>query len=249
MSTYLSYYIEFKNDNKWNLVSILVPKGKLKYGEVKRFLDVNGTEYHLTYENWIQGTVRDIFSTNGWYDAPFTSRGFPDDMSDELKNLLEEEKLREWEEQKKYIDSDFEYDKNFNKKIPRTRPISIEKDFVDYKYDKTYATLEEVSLFYQKELLKAKDALKKQFEKDSFAKINEKLDYIQECVLTGHVPDKKKSKKKKSDEDYDQTPELEEDINNIEIIGSWIDGIVAIVDFYTDSWYDLNDIRVICYIS
>lgn len=248
MSSYLNYYIEFKKDDKWNLVSILTPKEKLSYDGYKRFLDVNGTEYHLTYENWKQGTVRDIFSTHGWYNAPFTSRGFPNDMSDELKNLLEEEKLREWEEQKKSIDPDFEYDKNF-KKVPRTRPISIEEDFMDYKYDKTYATIEEISLFYQKELSKAKNALKKQLEKDSFTKINEKLDYIQECVLTGHVPDKKKSKKKESDDDYDPIPELEENISDIEFIGSWIDGINAIMDFYTDYWYDLNNIRVICYIS
>ena len=218
MSTYLNYYIEFKDDDKWNLVSILTPREKLGYDECKRFLNFNGTEYHLTYKNWKQGTIRDIFSTRGWYNAPFTGRGFPNSMSNELKNLLDEEKLRE-------------------------------EDFEDYKFDKTYATLEEISLFYRKELSKAKDALKKQLEEDSFAKINEKLDYIQECVLTGCVPDKKKSKKKKSDDDYDPIPELEENISNIELIGSWIDGISAIVDFYTDCWYDFNDIRVICYIS
>lgn len=218
MSTYLNYYIEFKDDDKWNLVSILTPREKLGYDECKRFFNVNGTEYHLAYKNWKQGTVREIFSTRGWYNAPFTNRGFPNSMSDELKNLLEEEKLRE-------------------------------EDFGDYKFDKTYATLEEISLFYRKEISKAKDALKKQLEEDSFAKINEKLDYIQECVLTGRVPDKKKSKKKKSDDDYDPIPELEENISNIELIGSWIDGISAIVDFYTDCSYDFNDIRVICYIS
>lgn len=246
MSSYLNYYIEFKKDNKWNLVSILTPREKLSYSECKRFLNINGTEYHLTYENWKQGTVRDILSTHGWYDAPFTGRGFPNDMSDELKNLLEEEKLRVWEEQKKSIDPDFEYDKNFNR-VPRTKPISIEEDFRDYKYDKTYATLEEVSLFYQKELSKAKDALKKQLEKDSFEKLNDRIDILETIIETGHKP--KKSSKKESDDDYDPIPELEENINDIEIIGSWIDGIREIVDFYTDYWYDFNNIRVICYIS
>lgn len=246
MSSYLNYYIEFKKDDKWNLVSILTPRDKINYAECKRFLNLDGTEYHLTYENWKQGTVRDIFSTHGWYDAPFTSRGFPNDMSEELKSLLEEEKLREWEEQKKSIDPDFEYDKNFNR-IPRTRPISIENDFRDYKYDKTYATLEEICLFYQKELSKAKDALKKQLEKNSFAKLNDRIDMLETLIETGNKP--KRSVKKESDDDYDPIPELEENISDIEIIGSWIDGINAIVDFYTDYWYDLNDIRVICYIS
>lgn len=246
MSTYLNYYIEFKKDDKWNLVTILTPREKINYAECKRFLNLDGTEYHLTYENWKQGTVRDIFSSHGWYNTKFTSRGFPNDMSDELKNLLEEEKLREWEEQKKSIDPDFEYDKNFNR-VPRTRPISIEEDFRDYKYDKTYATLEEVSLFYQKEFSKAKDALNKQLEKDSFAKLNDRIDKLEKFIVTGKKP--KKSTKKESDDDYDPIPELEENISDIELIGSWIDGISAIVDFYTDSWYDLNDIRVICYIS
>ena len=246
MSSYLNYYIEFKNGDKWNLVSILAPKEKLNYDGYKRFLNLDGTEYHLTYENWKQGIVRDIFSTHGWYDAPFTSRGFPNDMSDELKNLLEEEKLREWEEQKKTIDPDFEYDKNFNR-VPRTKPISIEEDYRDYRYDKTYATLEEILLFYQKELSRAKDALKKQLEKDSFAKLNDRIDRLEKLIETGKKP--KKSSKKEPDDDYDPIPELEENISDIELIGSWIDGINAIVDFYTDSWYDLNDIRVICYIS
>lgn len=241
MSTYLNYYIEFKKDDKWNLVSIFTPKEKLAYADhYKNLVNIKGKEYHFTYESWKQGMVRDMFSSHGWYEAPFTSRGFPKDMSDELKDLLEAEKLREWEEQKKNLDPDFEYDNNF-KKVPRTRPISIEEDYREYKYDKTCATLEEISLYYQKELTKAKGELKKHLEKDSFELISEKLD----CLLNGT----KYKKKKESENDYNPIAEIEENINDIEIIGSWIDGISAIVDFYTDSWYDLNNIRVICYIS
>lgn len=246
MSTYLNYYIEFKKDDRWNLVSILTPKEKLSYNDYKKFVDVNGTEYHLTYECCKQGIIRDIFSNYGWCDAPFTDRGFPDDMSDELKNLLKEEKFREWEEQKKSIDPDFVYDTNL-KRVPRTRPISMEEDFKDYKYNKTYATLAEIALFYQKEISKTKDALKKQLEKDSFAKLNDRIDALEKLIETGKKP--KKSTKKEMDDYYNPIQELEENISDIEFINSWIDGISAIVDFYTDSWYDLNDIRVICYIS
>jgi len=246
MSTYLNYYIEFKKDDRWNLVSILTPKEKLSYNNYKKFVDVNGTEYHLTYECCKQGIIRDIFSNHGWYDAPFADRGFPDDISDELKNLLKEEKFREWEEQKKSIDPDFVYNTNL-KRVPRTRPISMEEDFKDYKYNKTYATLAEIALFYQKEISKAKDALKKQLEKDSFAKLNDRIDALEKLIETGKKP--KKSTKKEMDDYYNPIQELEENISDIEFINSWIDGISAIVDFYTDSWYDLNDIRVICYIS
>lgn len=246
MSTYLNYYIEFKKDDKWNLVSTLTPKEKLRYSDYMEFLDINGTEYHLTYECCKQGIIRDIFSTYGWYDIPFTDRGFPDDMSNELKNLLEEEKLREWEEQKKFIDPDFVYDTNL-KRVPRTRPISIEEDFKDYKYNKTYATLAEISLFYQKEISKAKDDLKRQLEKDLFAKLNDRIDALEKLIETGKK--QKKITKKEMDDDYNLIQELEENISDIEFINSWINGINAIVDFYTDSWYDLNDIRVICYIS
>lgn len=67
MSSYLCYRIEVKQGDKWIPVIF------------------NGS----LYTNSKQGMIRDHLSSRGWYNCPFTSRGLPDDVSQEVKESVE----------------------------------------------------------------------------------------------------------------------------------------------------------------
>lgn len=252
MGVYLSYFIEYKKrkDDKWRLVSMLVPTEKHCYPEYHEKKTIDGVEHCLSLVADKQGYIRDVFSSRGWYDAPFTGRGFPEDMSAELKEYLERCKISEFEEQKKNTDPDFEYKivGGIYTKVPRTEPLSIEKDYVDYRYDKTYATLTELSAFQVKQVMEAKKRIEEEQDKDKYTKLNERIDELQELILTGKKPQLKEPSE--NDEDnYDVMPELEEELDDATFLGEWIYGINAIVDFYNGGWNDYEDIRVIAYLS
>ncbi len=67
MSYSIFYTIEIKQNNKW------VPA--IFSGKV--------------YYNTRQDIVRDHLSYHGWYDCPFTQRGLPNDISNEIKEFVE----------------------------------------------------------------------------------------------------------------------------------------------------------------
>ena len=247
MSTHLNYYIEYREcpKDEWKLVSMMVPTSKHSYPEYCKKRIIDGVEHCISISESKQGHVRDVFSTHGWYDAPFTGRGFPEDMSQELKDYLEQCKTEEWESQKKDLDPDYEY-KIINgvyTKVPRTEPLSIEKDYSDYRYDKTYVTLSELSEFQVKEVAKAEKRINDEKYKDSFTKLNERIDALETLIVTGKKPESKESEKK--EEDYSYIAELEEEFDDAKWLGEWIYGINAIVDFYSGGWNDYENIRII----
>lgn len=249
MSSYLNYYIEYKRNNKWNLLYALVPEESIDYPECySKFEFGEHKTFRMVLEDSSQGYIRDTMSDHGWSNAPFTGRGFPEDMSEALATHIDLEKQSEWEEQKKNLDPDFEYKGYSLEKVPRTEPLSFEKDYRDYRYDKTYATLEELNNFYLKELDKAKKAIEKYNEDKSFNRLEKKLDDLEQFIKTGKETKPKKKKPEEID-DYDSLPDLEENLQDVELLGNWINGINMIVDFLTCSWNDLEDIRIISYIS
>lgn len=87
-------YIEYKKNSKspWRWIRPLMPSQDVDWAEKdpSYMVDVNGTgnkeEYKFVYELSKQGTIRDLFNDN---DIDFNDRGFPADMSEELKKFIE----------------------------------------------------------------------------------------------------------------------------------------------------------------
>lgn len=130
MGTYLTYFLEYKDraTNRWKNVFSLVQKPDYEYPENTTNITFgeyayNGNGYTresdkflllertfcVANHNCIQGHIRDVFSAHGWYDEPFTGRGFPEDMSQELKCFIHNQELEAFEDDKQYIDPDKEW--------------------------------------------------------------------------------------------------------------------------------------------
>ena len=87
-------YIEYrKNPNSpWRWIRPMMPSQDVQWAnrEPEYMVDVNGNDnkqpYKFVYELAKQGTIRDLFND---HDVEFNDRGFPSDMSDELKYFIE----------------------------------------------------------------------------------------------------------------------------------------------------------------
>ena len=92
-------YIEYRknNDSPWRWVRPLMPSQDIDWAEDDPgyMVDTNGTEnkeeYKFVYELSKQGIVRDLFNDN---DVDFNGRGFPKDMSEDLKKFIESDPER-----------------------------------------------------------------------------------------------------------------------------------------------------------
>ena len=87
-------YIEYRKNDKspWRWVRPLMPSQDVHWSdkEPQYMVDVNGTgnkePYKFVYELSKQGIVRDLFND---HDVDFNDRGFPEDMSEDLKKFME----------------------------------------------------------------------------------------------------------------------------------------------------------------
>lgn len=87
-------YIEYRKNDKspWRWVRPLMPSQDVYWSdkEPQYMVDINGTgnkePYKFVYELTKQGIVRDLF---GDHDVDFNDRGFPSDMSEDLKKFME----------------------------------------------------------------------------------------------------------------------------------------------------------------
>lgn len=87
-------YIEYRKNDKspWRWVRPLMPSQDVRWSdkEPQYMVDVNGTgnkePYKFAYELSKQGIVRDLFND---HDVDFNDRGFPNDMSEDLKKFME----------------------------------------------------------------------------------------------------------------------------------------------------------------
>ena len=92
-------YIEYRknNDSPWRWVRPLMPSQDIDWAEddPAYMVDTTGTdnkeEYKFVYELSKQGSVRDLLND---YDVDFNDRGFPKDMSEELKKFMESDPER-----------------------------------------------------------------------------------------------------------------------------------------------------------
>ena len=89
-------YIEYRKNDKspWRWVRPMMPSQDVQWSEYDQeyMVDVNNTDnkepYKFTYELTKQGMVRDLFNDS---DVDFNNRGFPGDMSEDLKKFMEDD--------------------------------------------------------------------------------------------------------------------------------------------------------------
>ena len=87
-------YVEYRKNDKspWRWIRPLMPSQDVYWAEKEPqyMVDVNGTgnkePYKFVYELSKQGIVRDLFND---HDVDFNDRGFPSDMSEDLKKFME----------------------------------------------------------------------------------------------------------------------------------------------------------------
>ena len=92
-------YIEYRKnaDSPWRWIRPLMPSQDIDWAENDPgyMVDTTGTdnkeEYKFVYELSKQGSVRDLLND---YDVEFNDRGFPKDMSEELKKFMDSDPER-----------------------------------------------------------------------------------------------------------------------------------------------------------
>lgn len=213
-------YIEYrKNSNSpWRWVRPLMPAQDIDWAEDDPgyMVDTTGTdnkeEYKFVYELDKQGTIRDLLND---YDVDFNERGFPKDMSEELKKFIESDPER--------------FDGIWGKSYASLQEII---DCVNLKIKTTEAHKQEcmntqnnVSIHQKLNLIMK-----------SLGGINVQSDLLN---------DASKKEESEDDYDYDYIREYDELIEDYKWCLSFFEGINQIVDFCTNSWTDATDIRII----
>ena len=213
-------YIEYrKNGNSpWRWVRPLMPAQDIDWAEDDPgyMVDTTGTdnkeEYKFVYELDKQGTIRDLLND---YDVDFNERGFPKDMSEELKKFIESDPER--------------FDGIWGKSYASLQEII---DCINLKIKTTEAHKQEcmntqnnVSIHQKLNLIMK-----------SLGGINVQSDLLN---------DASKKEESEDDYDYDYIREYDELIDDYKWCLSFFEGINQIVDFCTNSWADATDIRII----
>ena len=213
-------YIEYrKNSNSpWRWIRPLMPAQDIDWAENDPgyMVDTTGTdnkeEYKFVYELDKQGTIRDLLND---YDVDFNERGFPKDMSEELKKFIESDPER--------------FDGIWGKSYASLQEII---DCVNLKIKTTEAHKQEcmntqnnVSIHQKLNLIMK-----------SLGGINVQSDLLN---------DASKKEESEDDYDYDYISEYNELIDDYKWCLSFFEGINQIVDFCTNSWTDATDIRII----
>ena len=213
-------YIEYrKNSNSpWRWVRPLMPAQDIDWAEDDPgyMVDTTGTdnkeEYKFVYELDKQGTIRDLLND---YDVDFNERGFPKDMSEELKKFMESDPER--------------FDGIWGKSYASLQEII---DCVNLKIKTTEAHKQEcmntqnnVSIHQKLNLIMK-----------SLGGINVQSDLLN---------DASKKEESEDEDDYDYISEYNELIDDYKWCLSFFEGINQIVDFCTNSWTDESNIRII----
>ena len=213
-------YIEYrKNGNSpWRWIRPLMPAQDIDWAENDPgyMVDTTGTdnkeEYKFVYELDKQGTIRDLLND---YDVDFNERGFPKDMSEELKKFIESDPER--------------FDGIWGKSYASLQEII---DCVNLKIKTTEAHKQEcmntqnnVSIHQKLNLIMK-----------SLGGINVQSDLLNDAF---------KKEESEDEDDYDYISEYNELIDDYKWCLSFFEGINQIVDFCTNSWTDAQDIRII----
>lgn len=212
-------YIEYrKNSNSpWRWIRPLMPAQDIEWAEDDPgyMVDTTGTdkeEYKFVYELDKQGTIRDLLND---YDVDFNERGFPKDMSEELKKFIESYPER--------------FDGIWGKSYASLQEII---DCVNLKIKTTEAHKQEcmntqnnVSIHQKLNLIMK-----------SLGGINVQSDLLNDAC---------KKEESEDEDNYDYIREYDELIGDYKWCLSFFEGINQIVDFCTNSWADATDIRII----
>ena len=213
-------YIEYrKNSNSpWRWIRPLMPAQDIDWAEDDHsyMVDTTGTdnkeEYKFVYELDKQGTIRDLLND---YDVDFNERGFPKDMSEELKKFMESDPER--------------FDGIWGKSYASLQEII---DCVNLKIKTTEAHKQEcmntqnnISIHQKLNLIMK-----------SLGGINVQSDLLNDAVNKEESED---------EDNYDYIQEYDELIDDYKWCLSFFEGINQIVDFCTNSWTDAIDIRII----
>jgi hypothetical protein len=249
MSSYLSVFIEYKKNNKWNLLKLYGPHIKriTKYNENGKWVEEeespdlvsqDGIKLDLHDHIWYQGIVRDFFNSGSFEsEENICDRGLPKDISEELTTKFQAMK-------DDYTSS------NEHK----------------WWYSETYCTLSELNSAVENRLTKFKEDLSKYTNLLYNNKTNQKLDKILN-LLESDGRDKNDSKDKSksptivedegntldttNDTDYyeEQINYLwNEDFFDILCLRFFVSRIYAYVEDFAEV-YNENDVRIITYIS
>ena len=213
-------YIEYrKNGNSpWRWVRPLMPAQDIDWAENDPgyMVDTTGTdnkeEYKFVYELDKQGTIRDLLND---YDVDFNERGFPKDMSEELKKFMESDPER--------------FDGIWGKSYASLQEII---DCVNLKIKTTEAHKQECMNTQNNVTIHQKLNLIMK----SLGGINVQSDLLN---------DASKQEESEDDYDYDYIREYDELIDDYKWCLSFFEGINQIVDFCTNSWTDESNIRII----
>lgn len=229
MGTYSSIFIEFKKKDQWHLLEAAVPLTFVEHSysgepspDDNHVIEIGKTKMNRMFTLVRQGDVRDLLAG---HDAPFNDRGFPNDMSPELKEIFD--KVRE--------------------KIDSEQNVGLFGG--DWRWGKSWCYLTELQSYLDERLERCKAAILREHFKQLSYGISEKLD-----AILAAVNGKKFEPKKQNDDDFiDQGEMLEyylgEELNEIIWLKAFTAGIALIHEFLTDAWFSEDSIRLIFYAS
>ena len=253
MGTYANFFIEAKINGKWELV-----KGyhQFQQKECTKF-DFEGVPHKYFSEPdlkctdgasltkceslWRQGYIRDIFSNSYYNEGNLANRGFPKDMSAEIKEIFDEKYKRIEDEKAEY----------FGK-------YGVEKTWGGkWWWGETYATLDELRGLFDKKYEEWKreinESINAKLTDSILVKKNDELFNLLNDVFVAVGGKKKKEKKiKVSKEDTDYPSEridylLEDELFDLMSLNSFIGNIEAICELL--SYDESSDIRVIVWLD
>ena len=231
MGTYSSIFIEFKKKDQWHLLEGIVPldyKDWSCYGgepspDDNRVIEIGGVKMGCMFALCRQGRVRDLLAG---HDAPFNDRGFPDDLSPELKEMFDK----------------------VQQKIDSKQNVGLFGG--DWRWGKSWCYLTELQSYLDERLERCKAAILREHSKQLSYSISEKLD----AILAAVNGKKSKPKKRNDDDDYIDQGEmldyyLSEELSEIILLKEFAAGIALIHEFLTDEWFSEDSIRLVFYAS
>ena len=242
MSTYVSRYIEVKNkDGNWELLTFLYPFGYNYQREPD--VAIGKKKYNIFNHTCDNACLLREYLTSrhhAWKDYGFGDRGFPSDMSEELKEYFK-----------------YEYE------IPKDN----EEKCHDYRYNKSYVHLDELINLYIEEKNKLFKQVLRRIQEFEYNKFHEKLNRLIQVSsllmnkenLTDEEKEKEvkknnkvlKNKKEDNDDYYSFEEEMEE-------FDEMFNEIMSIKNEYVYTWklvdeiygyMDDHDIRIVYYFS
>lgn len=199
MSNYVNIYIEHYNKlkDRWEMINPTYSREP-----------VNSC--------WRQGIVRDLLDERGWYKIP-TKTGYPQNMSNELSEILKKEDEKEYK-----------------------------------PYNKGYITLDKFIDYINKKIKETEESIKNAHRRDDITVCNIKIDLLSKYILTKDeklVESIEKINSVDYQEELEYISEYREEIDSLQYALGFCKGIMFLVEFLTDTSWDLpeENVRIVYY--